>query len=166
MHPSFDPNTIVDLDVRATLRAGQEPLPQILAAVRDLPPDGVLHLRTSFIPAPLLTLLAQQGFQHHTEAFADSDCSTWFWRGATPDRPPPPAEPGIPVVEDVTDLRLLPPPQPMLWIVERLEQGIDALEVYLPFYPEPLLPVLARYNYGLELVQQGSDGVHVRIARR
>ncbi len=165
MRPSFDPATIVDLDVRATLRTGEEPLPQILAAVRHLPPDGVLHLRTTFVPAPLLTLLAQQGFQHHTEAFADSDCSTWFWRGTTPDAPQHPIPPSAPVADGVTDLRLLPPPQPMLWIVERLEQGAPELEVYLPFYPEPLLPVLARYGYGLELVQQGSDGVHVRIAR-
>ena len=163
--PEFDPAAIVDLDVRDDLLAGREPLSRILGAAAALPPTGVLHVRTTFRPAPLLARLGKQGFRHHTESYATDDWSTWFWRDAISASPPMvPVEPA-PVAHGVMDLRLLPPPEPMLRIVERLERGEADFDVYLPFYPEPLLPMLTRYQCALELIAEGSDGVHVRVTR-
>lgn len=164
--PEFDPAAIVDLDVRDDLIAGREPLARILSAVATLSPTGVLHVRTTFRPAPLLARLGSQGFQHHTESYSSDDWSTWFWRAGISASPPASVVETTSLADDVMDLRLLPPPEPMLRIIERLERGDADFDVYLPFYPTPLLPMLAQYQCALELVAEGSDGVHVRVARR
>lgn len=164
--PEFDPAAIVDLDVRDDLIAGREPLARILSAVTALPTNGVLHVRTTFRPAPLLTRLGRLGFQHHSESYSIDDWSTWFWRdGITASPAATVAEPA-PLASDVMDLRRLAPPEPMLRIIERLERGDADFDVYLPFYPEPLVAMLTRYQCGLDLIAEGSDGVHVRVARR
>lgn len=71
---------VVELDVREDLRQGREPFSRIMAAVGALRPEDVLHLRATFAPVPLLSILAEQGFVHHLESPADDDWSVWFWR--------------------------------------------------------------------------------------
>jgi hypothetical protein len=162
--PDFDPASIVELDVRDLLAAGHEPLPQILAAVEQLPANGVLHLRSPFRPNPLLQRLAQLGFTAHASAFADDDWSTWFWREgavthhvtATP-APHPPAPAGT------LDLRLLPPPEPLLRILEAVEASDAAFDVLLPFFPQPLVALLEPAGRRVVLLEHRSDGVLVRI---
>ncbi|HKJ93154.1 MAG TPA: DUF1858 domain-containing protein, partial [Longimicrobiales bacterium] len=46
-------NRIVDVDVRDDLRNGREPFSRIVAARRQLPPDGALRVRAIFEPFPL-----------------------------------------------------------------------------------------------------------------
>lgn len=73
---------IVDLDARDDLQRGQEPFSWIMAAQRDLRPDGVLRLRTIFDPVPLYTVMAKQGFEHWTERLAEDDWRVWFYPAA------------------------------------------------------------------------------------
>jgi uncharacterized protein (DUF2249 family) len=161
--PEFDPTTIVDLDVRGDLRAGREPLPIILAAINGLPAGSVLHVRAPFRPTPLLQRLAQLGFASHAIAFADDDWSTWFWRADTTPMAPKPEAAAAAVPAGVLDLRLLPPPEPLLRILEAVEASDAPFDVLLPFYPEPLVALLEPSRRRIVLVEHRPDGVQVRI---
>ena len=162
--PEFDPERIVELDVREMLRAGGEPRVAILAAADGLPEGHILHLRTTFPPVPLLYLMHRRGFHHHTADFGESDWSTWFWRTA-----PPPAVArvgngsGIDR-EGAEDMRLLPPPEPLLRILARLGTESSAFDVLLPFFPEPLVPLRVDEWWSMTLVEEASDGVRVRLS--
>jgi hypothetical protein len=164
--PNFDPHVIVDLDLREELRAGSPPLPRILKAAESLGPGGVLHLRTPFQPRPLFTLMGQRGFLHHTQPFAEDDWSSWFWRADTP----PPArvmspEPAAPPEEGVLDLRLLPPPEPLMIILDRTSRSDDPFDVLLPFDPDILRSFLTAQGWTATLTEAGTDGVRLRISR-
>lgn len=166
VRPDFDPRAITDLDVRDDLRARREPLPRILQAVTSLPADGILHLRTTFLPAPLLDLLGRQGFHHHSEQYAADDWSTWFWKGELQDvveRVSGRASELAPADDDVVDLRAYPPPQPLTYIIERVEVDHQAFDVLLPFFPAPLVGLLEPTGRTVLLVAEADDGVRVRI---
>jgi uncharacterized protein (DUF2249 family) len=162
--PEFDPAAVVDLDVRADIAAGREPLPAIMRAVQTMPPGSVLHLRAPFRPTPLLQRLAQLGFASHATAFADDDWSTWFWRAdAAPAAPRATENTTTRVPEGILDMRLLPPPEPLLRILELVEASDAPFDVLLPFYPEPLVALLEPSRRRIVLVENRPDGVQVRI---
>ena len=165
--PDFDPATIVELDVRDDLRARREPLPRIVAAVRALSPDGVLHVRTTFLPAPLIDMLVAQGLRYHHARYADDDWSTWFWRGELASSAREAVVHSDVAVDaptdDVTDLRMYPPPQPLTWIMARVEIDPDAFDVLLPFFPLPLVGLLEPIGRSVTLVVESGEGVRVRI---
>lgn len=162
--PSFDPATIVDLDVREELAAGREPLPRIIAVVDALPVGSVLHLRSPFRPVPLCELLGRRGFLSQSASFAPDDWSTWFWRSESPPPPRPiPTRREAESADGVLDLRALPPPEPLLVIIERVNASDEAFEVVLPFYPEPLVALLEPARRRVALLESRPDGVVVRI---
>jgi len=162
--PEFDPAAVVDLDVRGDLAAGREPLPIIMRALNAMPLDGVLHLRAPFRPTPLLRRLSQLGFASHATAFADDDWSTWCWRAdAAPAAPRATENTTTRVPEGVLDMRLLPPPEPLLRIMELVEASDAPFDVLLPFYPEPLVALLEPSRRRIVLVENRPDGVQVRI---
>lgn len=163
MLPEFDPATIVDLDVRDELAAGREPLPQILKVAEQLGPGRVLHLRSPFRPSPLAARLGHLGFASHSFCFGDDDWSTWFWKADTPLRAPTATAEVAPAPIGVIDLRLLPPPEPLLVILERVETTAEAFDVLLPFFPEPLVALLEPAGRRVTLVARRADGVQVRI---
>lgn len=164
--PDFDPDVIVDLDLREELRAGVPPLTRINEAADHLSPGGVLHLRTPFQPRPLFALLGQRGFLHHSQPFAEDDWSSWFWRADTPPerrvvQKAPVASHQSP--DDALDLRLLPPPEPLLIILEHIGQYPEPFDVLLPFDPGMLRSFLAPQGWTATLVEAGTDGVRLRI---
>ena len=162
--PEFDPGRIVELDVRETLRAGGEPRSQIVAAADALPEGCVLHLRTTFRPDPLFRLLHQRGFHFHTATFGAADWSTWFWRTAPPSTAAR-AQPANSVsAAGAEDLRLLPPPEPLLRILARIALESAPFDVLLPFFPEPLVPLLVGEEWSIAVVDEASDGVRVRLS--
>lgn len=77
---SLDPDRIRDLDVRKRLRRGEEPFEDIMAAVSELPPDGVLRVRATFEPEPLYGVMSSRGFRHWTEKLGEDDWRVWFHR--------------------------------------------------------------------------------------
>lgn len=77
---SLDPDRIRDLDVRKQLRRGEEPFEDIMAAVSELPPEGVLRVRATFEPEPLYGVMSSRGFRHWTEQLAEDDWRVWFHR--------------------------------------------------------------------------------------
>lgn len=162
--PEFDPAHLVELDLRELLQQRGAPRSQILAAVEALPADGVLHLRTPFRPAPLILLLHQRGFHYHSASFSESDWSTWFWRALPTSRSTGQATGSAIDQRDAEDLRMLPPPEPLLRILERIDREHAPFDVLLPFFPQPLVEVLHDGSWTVTLVSEASDGVRVRIA--
>ena len=63
------------------------------------------------------------------------------------------------------DLRTLPPPEPMLRILERIEESEGPHTFLLPFAPTPLYPLLESYGWGVE-VRVGAEGVEVTLVRK
>ena len=59
--------------------------------------------------------------------------------------------------------RLLPPPEPLLRILEAVEASDAPFDVLLPFYPEPLVALLEPSRRRIVLVEHRPDGVQVRI---
>ncbi len=162
--PDFDPLTVVELDVRGDLRSGREPLTRILAAADAVPPDGVLHLRSPFYPAPLVRLLAQRGFSHHSKSFGDDDWSTWFWRGdAAAMAAPPVVRAAAAAPAGVIDLRDLPPPEPLFAILDRIARGDAPFDVLLPFDPPILDALLQSMGWRAERIAGDTSGTRLRI---
>jgi uncharacterized protein (DUF2249 family) len=137
------------LDVREDVRRGQEPFARIMAAVKALEPGQVFVLRAPFEPAPLYEVLGKRGFAHWTERRAADDWSIWFYReaGAAPPARPQAAPAQAPISAArtrVLDVRGLEPPEPMVKILEALEELIpgEVLEVLHERRPMLLYPQL------------------------
>lgn len=75
-----DQAPMVDVDVREELRTGREPFSRIMAVVDALPNGHVLHVRATFAPVPLISLLSERGFVYHMDSDAEDDWSVWFWQ--------------------------------------------------------------------------------------
>lgn len=151
---------IVELDVREELRTGREPFSLIMAALRQLPADGVLRLRAIFEPVPLYAVLSRQGFAHWTEQLAPDDWAIWFFPGASAPAgqaagaPASTAEAGGVVVLDV---RGLEPPEPLLQTLEQLDRlpaGGTLVQVN-ERVPQFLLPQLRARGFSWEIVEEG-----------
>ncbi|MDE2150558.1 MAG: DUF2249 domain-containing protein [Gammaproteobacteria bacterium] len=119
------------LDVREELRRGGEPLARILHAVGQLKPGQALRLLVTFEPLPLYAVLGRKGFSHQAHKIGTSDWEVLFSPGAAappkqsaaaPDRRVVSATDGWPAPSARLDNRGLEPPQPMVRILEALEQ--------------------------------------------
>ncbi len=145
-----DPAGIVEADVRDALRAGHEPFAHIMAARRALPEGGTLVVRAIFEPAPLYTVMARQGFAHHTESLATDDWRVWFYRDAT-----------------VLDVRDMDPPEPLVHTLAALQllgEGSVLVQVNARV-PQFLLPTLAERGFTHEIREVSPGRVHVYIRR-
>jgi uncharacterized protein (DUF2249 family) len=137
----------VHLDVRADIQRGEEPFVRIMTAVKSLAPDQILVLRAPFEPIPLYDVLAKRRFAHWTECGQPDDWSVWFFR--QPDGPVPGAEECAPsiaadILPRVIDVRGLPPPEPMVRILEELKelqpgQRLEVLHERRPMFLYPQL---------------------------
>lgn len=170
--PDFNPSRVHELDVRDILAGGGEPFPTIIGAADRLQPGWVLHLRTPFQPVPLYAVMAERGFHHYSTMFAGDDWSTWFWRvgdedgavrlGEAPAIPAPSPAPG-----GSWDLRHLPPPEPLVAILERVQDAAEAFRVVLPWAPAPLAALLDGQGWEVRADQVLADGsVVVVVAPR
>jgi len=170
---------VVELDVRDDLRVGREPFSRIMSAVAELRDGEVIHLRATFEPVPLFTVMGKRGFAHESDAHSADDWSVWFWR---------PTEPGIAptstaatisdpvgVSDDVPaddertvylDVRGFSPPEPMI-------RTLAALDVLAPErtlvqinnrVPQFLLPMLFERGFTYEIDDSRPDHVLVRIS--
>jgi uncharacterized protein (DUF2249 family) len=122
---------VAAIDVREIMARGEEPFRAIMRVASNVPAGAAFRLVASFEPLPLYDVLARQGFTprsheigdgaweviftraaelaHHVPAFEDSAGSDDDW----------PAE----VTAEVTiDVRELVPPEPMIKILEALEE--------------------------------------------
>ena len=166
-HPPDAP--VVEVDVREELRTGREPFSRIMAAVSDLEPHEVLHLRAIFEPVPLFTVLGKRGFAHESRAHAPDDWSVWFWRWDGEPMPTSSSAEAETLATDadtvVLDVRGLEPPEPMvrtLAALDALPEGHTLLHVNVRV-PRFLLPILEERGYDYEIDESRPDRVCMRI---
>jgi hypothetical protein len=70
---------IVDTyDARATIESGGHPMPQVMSALANLKGNESYLLITPFVPAPLVDLAAQKGFESWTGKEAPEKVLTYF----------------------------------------------------------------------------------------
>ena len=168
---------IVELDVRPYLDNNQDPLPVILAAIRELDPAKALCIINSFEPLPLIALLEKRGCISFTEQ-KERDCyHTFFKKKKDMDTAVRPAtvqeadwEQVLSRYQDrlvTIDVRELPMPGPMLRILDHLEKlkPGEALFVYHKRVPVFLLPELSarKFSHRQKKIREGE--VHLLIFR-
>jgi hypothetical protein len=67
-------------DARVLIEDGGHPMEQVMAHLAELAPGAVYELVTPFVPAPLVDLAAQKGFEAFSERGAPELVRTWFRR--------------------------------------------------------------------------------------
>lgn len=68
------------IDADDLLAAGRHPLGQVMTAVQSLPPGKAVAVDSSFVPAPLVDALAQQGYESATVRTGPERVRTYFRR--------------------------------------------------------------------------------------
>ena len=71
-------HNLTTLDVRDILKAGGEPLAQIMEAVEALVPGQALCLLATFRPVPLFGVMEQRGFGHSEREIGGGDWEVIF----------------------------------------------------------------------------------------
>jgi uncharacterized protein (DUF2249 family) len=169
------------LDVRPTLEAGRDPLPDILKELRRIGHGEVLAVVNSFEPLPLIKLLGRKGYESHLEHASDGSVVTYFFIAQAPAEAEPeapvPVETGEPEFDalvagfgerlQVLDVRHLEMPQPMLSILEALEQlpADAALFVHHKRVPVYLLPELEARDYVYDFCELAENDVKLLVRR-
>ncbi len=142
------------LDVRPTLLAGGDPLPDILQAFAELEEGQSLRLLAPFEPVPLFRMMEAKGYTWTSYARDGDDREVLFTpagaaapepaAAAVPDRGAAVSDPAAadwPAPAHTLDNRGLPPPEPLvrtLEAVETLPAG-DVLEIWIR--PRPAAPL-------------------------
>lgn len=145
------PASIRELDLRPMFAAGEEPFAAIMAAVDALEPGESLRLIAPFRPAPLFTVMANRGFGATDRALPEGGWEVIF--APLADRMPEAGfAPGTatgaggwPDPSEALDLLGLMPPEPMVRILETLEEMPSGTVLFALLEREPmfLFPELA-----------------------
>lgn len=181
---------IIELDVRALIDSGTDPLNHILKTLGNLGSGEVLNIINSFEPTPLRQLLGKQGFESYASTKEPGLVHTFFYRkemqGTAPVAATQPLQPvsdtaaGKSAPEDwektlnrfqdqleTIDVRELPMPQPMHRILEALETlpSHKALLVHHKRIPVFLLPELEERKLSYRIKEISTDRVELLIYR-
>ncbi|MFG1281708.1 DUF2249 domain-containing protein [Xanthobacter autotrophicus] len=154
--PPGDPAPDVrELDVRPLLRGGQEPFQAIMDAVDSLAPGQSLRLFTTFRPVPLFSVMSNRGYSATDRAMDGGDWEVLFSpvdslraeEGLATGSSPTAPFWDNPMEE--LDLQDLDPPEPMVRILEALEElrPGDVLFALLAREPVFLFPELAKRSH-------------------
>lgn len=170
-------NEPLTVDVREELRKGGEPLPRILQAVKTLAPGQALRLLATFEPLPLYAVLGRKGFGHSATRHGEGDWEVLFEpqaAGAAEPAKPASAAPasgasavsGWPKPTAHLDNRGLPPPEPMVRILDALEHlgAGEVLEALNEREPVFLYPELQARGAAIHTEKTG-EGVRLLIRR-
>ena len=171
-------------DVRAIIDSGNDPLKAIMARYQALPQGWLLCVVNSFIPYPLVQLLAKKGALSYVDAVAVNEYHTWFLKPETPLESATSLKPadGKVVMHDVSsftqllatcpeaqrvaiDVRDLPMPQPMETILATLATLSPSQSLYIQHKRVPLhlLEVLADQDYRVHIHEVAEGNVEVLI---
>lgn len=181
---------IIELDVRALIDSGTDPLNHILNKIRGLQPGEVLNIINSFEPTPLRQLLGKEGFESYVSAKMPGLVHTFFYRTEAQGTAPVASMQPLPSVSDsavgkatsadwdealnrfqghleTIDVRELPMPQPMHRILEALENlpVHQALLVHHKRIPVFLLPELEERKLSYRIKEIDTDRVELLIYR-
>ena len=168
---------IVELDVRAEIESGKDPLNLILKAIKQLQQGQVLKLINSFEPAPLILLLEKQGFESYAETINDNLVHTFFHKNqAAPIREVDTSKANEGWNEmlqrftdkmERVDVRQLEMPLPMITILDALDKLPEGKALYVIHKRIPvfLLPELTERKFDYRIKEVGDGEVYLLIFR-
>lgn len=171
--PWLDVAPIVrDLDVRPMLEKGQEPFRLITGTAREVKEGEVLRLVTNFEPLPLFDALAKQGFSHWADRLDGDDWATFFHRDISA-APAPSVRSTLvdwsepPSSEVTIDVSELVPPEPMIRILQALEELPDGARLLVHHVRRPmhLYDRLDEMGYAHDTREIAADRVEVMIQK-
>lgn len=167
---SLKPEDIVDLDVRPVISSGEDPLSIILEKVKTIKAGQVLKIINTFEPVPLVLLLEKKGFITYTDIIEDNLVETYFYKESNASTTDVTIAANISKGWDemmirfedhiqTIDVRALEMPQPMLTIIDALQNlpAETALLVYHKRIPVFLLPELTERNFDYR-INEITDG--------
>jgi uncharacterized protein (DUF2249 family) len=164
----------VELDVRPLIAQGDEPFGEIMRAARQTPIGQMLRLRAPFEPVPLYDVLGKQGFTASARQLGPDDWEVAFLRTGEETSSPPAATTPAPAVDwdapsaTVTiDVSELVPPEPLVKILEALEElpPGGALRVHHVRRPIHLYPRLDELGCGYETREPEPGRVEILIQK-
>ncbi len=146
---------IVELDVRPIIDSGRDPFLNIMSKINELKKGQVLLLINSFEPIPLYTVLGKKGFDHYTEKEEDK-FKVYFYKKEkdTSQNEFDNQKTITEIQKDYSnlielDVRELPPPEPIIKILEILPQVNENTVLLVHHHREPLMlyPKLEERGY-------------------
>lgn len=167
---------MIELDVRAVIESGKDPLDIIVKKVKTLQTGAILKIINSFEPTPLMHLLGKQGFQSYSETISDDLVNTYFYKQSEINVLAKNKETDYSKGWDeilnrfkdkleTIDVRALEMPLPMHTILEALATlATDkALFVYHKRIPVFLLPELEEQQFSYRIKEISDAEVHLLI---
>ena len=173
-----DAKNIEELDVRPVIESGKDPFSIITRKIKQLEAGKILKLINSFEPIPLINILSKQGFEHYVETTNENVVNTYFYKSGetklNSSEEVKPAEDWQTLLQQfennliTIDVRHLEMPQPMLTILDELEQLPQgkALYVYHKRIPVFLLPELREKNFDYRIKEISDGEVHLLIFKK
>ena len=173
----FKIENIVQLDVRPTIKSGNDPFKEIMAKVKELPENAVLEVINIFEPIPLIRTLSDQGFASFTERPNEGEVHTYFKKTSEAKKETMPVQKhtdlsafDLKVAEfaeniKTIDVRHLEMPEPMvttLQEIETLPEG-HALYVHHERIPQFLLPELKKRDFNILSHEEDENNVKLLI---
>lgn len=167
-----------EVDARPLQKTGQEPFSVIMAAVREVAAGQVLRLRNTFEPVPLYDVLGMRGFVHFARQLGPDDWEILFLNIGSGQAKPveSTAEPGredaaldwdAPSATLRIDVSELVPPEPLIRIMEALEQLPEGATLLVHHVRRPLhlYPRLDALGYQHETRDLGPGQVEILIKK-
>jgi uncharacterized protein (DUF2249 family) len=150
----------VTLDVRPDLLEGREPFSKIMETVAGLGPEDSLLLIAPFQPVPLFQVLAKKGLNYKSTPTETGDWEVLF----TPKNQRAKVE-----VLDV-DARGLEPPQPLVAIIEAVENQSKSdkpkqIRALTDRRPQHLYPALEERGWKAETTEE-PDGSFTTLIKK
>lgn len=161
----------VTFDARPLQARGEEPLSPILSAAARVKEGDILRLWNTFEPFPLYEVLGKKGFVPWSRQMVEGDWEVYFYKKAPGEEFAIPeaaavAEGPAPTVATLNiDVSQLVPPEPMMRILEALNQlkPGDTLLVHHVREPMYLYPKLEELGHSHQTWKLGPDRVDILI---
>ncbi len=169
------PDHVIDPDVRDDIAKQSDPFKKIMAAVKSLRPEDVLHLINVFEPVPLYGVLERRGLSHWSECINDV-WHIYFYNeteGASipsissVESIPSIAQPATDQILEI-DVAGLEPPEPMIKILASLPLIDDGRTMIVRHHREPLMlyDKLAERGYSWETTKISETEFRIAIRRK
>lgn len=163
---------IIQLDVRPILEQGRDPFNDIMSKIKELRADEVLLIINSFEPVPLYSVLGNKGFNHWTEK-EDDIFKVYFYRKDKEFQTQQNNNDAQSLRDLKTekvielDVRELPPPEPMMKILEKLNEIDENTILLVHHHREPLMlyPKLEERGFQATAYKINSDYFKVIISK-
>lgn len=163
------PANTVELDVRAVLDEGKDPLSLILKKTKEIQPLQTLKLINSFEPTPLIEMLGKRGYKTYSEIAGEELVYTYFLKPEKGDDTDTNQTQTDGTWEEIykkfesklkeIDVRQLEMPLPMLTILEEVDNLPNDMALYVHHKRIPvfLLPELKERKFDFR-IKEISDG--------